>query len=57
MITEPYLFEGVSVHNPITDLLNHLFFDINRLSKSLTEEQLTQIKYDKTQEFGDIFSD
>lgn len=35
---EPYLFESAVVHNPITDLLNHLLDDIEDRSNLSTLE-------------------
>ena len=53
---EPYLFEGVAVHNPLTDLPSHL---INDLGKRLAKQtplalQNERVKLAKLTEFGNI---
>ena len=53
---EPYLFESAVVVNPITDLVNHLLYDIetrNVASSSLTAVEHDLRHYDKLFEFGD----
>ena len=53
---EPYLFEGVSVLNPICDLSNHLLHDI--LDRGTDKSMGTdEIYFQKLTEFGDIASD
>ena len=49
---EPYLFESAVVTNPITDLVQHLFLDIEtRNTSSGVDHDIRH--YDKLQEFGD----
>lgn len=59
MFEEPYLFEGVAAHNPLTDLPAHLTFDItNRLSTSShLALQQEKVKMDKLMEFGNVVAD
>ena len=56
---EPYLFEGVAVHNPLTDLTSHLMHDIVRRRSSSSKQvlQIDKVKLAKQMEFGNIAAD
>lgn len=56
---EPYLFEGVAVHNPICDLPSHLINDVGTRLATSSEQALKQEKIllKKQMEFGNITAD
>lgn len=51
---EPYLFEGVSVHNPICDLPSYLMYDLADKLPGVSQEEFAERQYLGIQEFGDI---
>ena len=56
---EPFLFEGVAIHNPLTDIPQHLMEDINKRSFATQKRdmQIDKIKMAKLMEFGNIAAD
>ena len=51
---EPYLFECCVAHNPITDLINHLMYDIEDMKKmNSSESEYTNHHFEKLKEYGD----
>lgn len=54
VFSEPHLFETAVVHNPVTDLVQHMLFDIETrkaTSQSALEHDLRH--YEKIEEYGD----
>lgn len=53
---EPFLFESTVVYNGISDIIGHLFEDIEHKQGKEYEREFDNQKYMKIQEFGDIHS-
>ncbi|CDW85180.1 oligopeptidase b [Stylonychia lemnae] len=54
VFNEPILFDAVVAHNPITDLVNHLFHDFENISPNISPQEFERRKFQAIQEYGNI---
>ncbi|TNV73246.1 hypothetical protein FGO68_gene9908 [Halteria grandinella] len=52
--SEPLLFDCTVAHNPVTDLIQHLFHDIEQRNTIQSAQEFEEAHFRKLQEFGDI---